>query len=99
MGKYLCFFGIHVFPPEIFDCLQYLVDHDIRVKNEIQLTSGQELLLDRSDVYLAATVDGARYDMGVPEGLVETQVALALHSPFREHALEMFRDFGSVKSD
>jgi UTP--glucose-1-phosphate uridylyltransferase len=86
-GQYLGFFGIHVFPPTIFDCLQYLVDHDIRVRGEIQLTSAQELMLSRTDTYLACSVDGNRYDTGVPEGLIETQIALALHSPYRAQAL------------
>lgn len=87
-GEYLCFFGIHVFPPAIFDCLQHLIDNDIRQKGEIQLTSAQELLLAR-ERYLVSEVLGERFDMGVPEGLIETQIALALHSPFAPQARAM----------
>lgn len=85
---YLCFFGIHVFSPAIFDCLQELVDKDIRQKGEIQLTSAQAMLPQR-ERYLVCEVHGERYDMGVPEGLIETQIALALQSPHQEQARAM----------
>lgn len=88
-GEYLCFFGIHVFPPSIFGYLEHLISHDVRQKGEIQLTSAQELLF-KNERYLAGEVQGTRYDMGVPEGLIETQIALALHSPFKAAAQELF---------
>jgi len=84
-AEYLCFFGIHAFPPDIFDKLAYLIDNDVRQRGEIQLTSAQELLVRDSPLYVASTVNGTRFDMGVPEGLIETQVALALASPLRPH--------------
>jgi len=62
-----------------------LIKYDKRVKGEIQLTSAQELLLERGR-YLACEVAGVRYDMGIPEGLIETQIALALRSPFAAQA-------------
>jgi len=84
-GQYLVHFGTHAFPPVLFDCLEHLIRHDRRQRGEIQLTSAQELLLERGR-YLACEVVGVRYDMGIPEGLIETQIALALRSPFREQA-------------
>lgn len=93
-GEYLCFFGIHVFPPSIFGYLEHLISHNLRHKGEIQMTSAQELLLAQ-ERYLVAEVAGTRYDMGVPEGLVETQIALALHSPFREAATHLFHALGN----
>ena len=84
-GQYYTFFGIHVFPSGIFDCLEYLIQSDTRVKGEIQLTSAQELLLNRCK-YLCGEVHGLPHDMGIPEGLVETQIALALRSPYKEQA-------------
>ena len=84
-GEYLVHFGTHAFPPLIFDCLEHLISRDQRVKGEIQLTSAQELLLERGQ-YLACEVAGVRYDMGIPEGLIETQIALALRSPFAAQA-------------
>ena len=84
-GEYLGFFGIHVFPPVIFECLQHLIDHDLRYKGEIQMTSAQEIL-SKTQRYLVCEVLGERFDMGVPDGLVETQIALALHSPYQKQA-------------
>jgi UTP--glucose-1-phosphate uridylyltransferase len=85
-GEYLCFFGMHVFTPGIFDCLEYHISHNIRQRGEIQLTTAQELLRQR-ERYLAVEALGERYDMGVPFGLVETQLALTLHSAAREEML------------
>ncbi len=80
-GQYLVHFGIHAFTPAIFDCLAHLIQNDLRQRGEFQLTSAQALLMER-ERYLACEVAGARYDMGIPEGLIETQIALALRSPF-----------------
>ena len=71
-GTWLGHFGIHGFDATIFDCLQELVDHEIRVKGEYQLTSAQERLLGRALAgdgapYHALLVDGTRWDIGVPE--------------------------------
>ncbi len=85
-GEYLCFFGMHVFTPAIFDCLDYNIRHDIREKGEFQLTSAQAMLAE-SEEYLAFEAFGERYDMGVPFGLAETQLALALNSPHREEII------------
>ena len=84
-GQYLVHFGIHAFTPTIFDCLEQLIQNNQRERGEIQLTSAQTLLMAR-ERYLACEVAGARYDMGVPEGLIETQIALALHGPFAAQA-------------
>jgi len=85
-GEYLCFFGMHVFPPALFEKIEYHIRKDIRDRGEIQLTNALDLL--RADgLYLAAEVDGARYDMGVPFGYIQTQIALALHSPARRQVM------------
>ena len=88
--QYLSFFGIHAFTPGIFDCLAYLIQNDLRQRGEIQLTSAQALLFER-ERYLLTALRGKRYDMGIPEGLIETQIALALRSPFARQAREMLR--------
>jgi UTP--glucose-1-phosphate uridylyltransferase len=77
---------MQVFTPAIFDCLDYNIRHDVREKGEFQLTSAQALLAAR-EPYLAFEACGERYDMGVPFGLVETQLALALNSPMREEMI------------
>ena len=35
-GQYLCFFGLHVLPPSIFDAIGYHIKNDIRERSEIQ---------------------------------------------------------------
>jgi UTP--glucose-1-phosphate uridylyltransferase len=87
-GIFYTFFGIHVFPPAIFDCLEHIIESDDRINGEIQLTTAQELLLSRCN-YLCGEVNGLPHDMGIPEGLVETQIALALRSPFKENAIKL----------
>ena len=85
-GYYLCFFGMHVFPPSLFDCLEEHIVNNWREKGEIQLTSSQELLRQR-ERYVAVETVGERLDMGVPLGYIETQMALALSSIDREEVL------------
>ena len=93
-AHYLSFFGIHAFTPTIFDCLADLIDKDQRQRGEFQLTSAQELLLAREE-YLLTRVAGVRYDMGIPQGLIETQIALALRSPYAATAQEMLTEKSS----
>jgi len=85
-GQYLCFFGLHVLPPSIFDAIEYHIKNDIRERGEIQLTNAQEMLRSQ-ERYLAVAVDGQRYDMGVPFGYIQTQLALAINSPARKNVL------------
>jgi UTP--glucose-1-phosphate uridylyltransferase len=86
-GIYLCFFGMHIFLPSIFDSLQYAIDHDLREKGEFQLTSAQERLREGGERYLAFEAVGDRYDIGIPFGFAQTQAALAINSVFREQML------------
>lgn len=85
-GEYLCFFGVHVFPPALFELIEYHIQHDIRERGEIQLTNALEMLRSQGR-YLATEIDGARYDMGVPFGYIQTQLALALNSPARRQVM------------
>jgi UTP--glucose-1-phosphate uridylyltransferase len=86
-GMYLCFFGMHLFTPDIFDSLQYAIDNDLREKGEIQLTSAQERLRESGGGYLACEVVGERYDTGIPFGYAQTQAALAVNSVYHEQML------------
>ena len=73
---YLCLFGLYAFTAGIFGCLEEQIASDARERGEIQLMSAQAMLRDR-EPYFACEVNGQRYDMGVPEGYIETQMALA----------------------
>ena len=88
-GNYLSHFGMHVFSPAIFDSLQYLIENDLREKGEIQLTAAQEHLRQQSSgKYWAVVSQGQRYDTGIPYGLMETQLALALNGIHRTEICE-----------
>ena len=87
-GNYLAHFGIHVFSPAIFDSLEYLIKNDLREKNEIQLTAAQEHLRQNSERYWCVISQGQRYDTGIPYGLMETQLALALNGVHRTEICE-----------
>ena len=87
-GNYLAHFGMHVFSPRIFDSLEYLIKNDIREKKEIQLTAAQEHLRQNSDKYWCVINQGQRYDTGIPYGLMETQLALALNGVHRTEICE-----------
>lgn len=88
-GQYLCHFGMHVFPPAIFAAIEHHIKGNIREKGEIQLTSAQEYmrthLIER---YGLCTIDGKRYDTGIPYGLMESQIALALAGKHRGPIVE-----------
>jgi len=86
-GIYLCFFGMHILTPGIFDCLQYAIDHDLREKGEFQLTSAQERLRAAGERYLAFEAVGDRHDIGIPFGFAQTQASLALNSVFRDQMM------------
>jgi UTP--glucose-1-phosphate uridylyltransferase len=87
-GNYLAHFGMHVFSPRIFDSLEYLIKNNIREKNEIQLTAAQEHLRQNTDKYWCLITQGQRYDTGIPYGLMETQLALALNGIHRTEICE-----------
>ena len=89
-GNYLSHFGIHVFSPRIFDSLEHLITNNLRDKGEIQLTAAQEHLRQQSrdGKYWIVVSQGQRYDTGIPYGLMETQLALALNGVHRVQMCE-----------
>ena len=87
-GNYLAHFGLHIFSSGIFDSLEYLIKNNLREKNEIQLTSAQEHLRQQTDKYWIAHVLGQRLDTGIPSGLIETQLCLALNGIYRAEICE-----------
>jgi UTP--glucose-1-phosphate uridylyltransferase len=83
-GQYLCFFGMHVLTPTIFDILSaMLVDPD---KPRVSLSSALAELAQREQ-YLAMLQNGHRYDVGVKYGLFTAQLALALNGNDRDEVL------------
>ncbi len=84
-GYYLCFFGMHVLTPTIFEILS----------EQIASTDGSLTLADalnrlpNREQYLALEIHDARYDVGVQYGLLTAQLALALNGVDRERVLSM----------
>jgi UTP--glucose-1-phosphate uridylyltransferase len=87
-GNYLAHFGMWVFSPRIFESLEYLIKNNLREKGEIQLTAAQEHLRQNTDKYWVVHTQGQRYDTGIPYGLMETQLALALNGVHRPEICE-----------
>lgn len=82
-GYYLCFFGMHIFKPVLFDMLE-----DSMKKNPdyTLLTPVQEKLAN-SDKYLALEMKGSRYDISKKYGVMKAQIALGLSGITRDEVL------------
>jgi len=87
-GNYLAHFGMHVFSPKIFDSLEHIIRNSASDRGEYQLTSAQEHLRTTTDKYWCVVTQGQRYDTGIPYGLMETQLALALNGIHRTEICE-----------
>lgn len=87
-GHYLCFFGMHVLTPSIFEILDDLVSKDVREAGQIQLTTALNALA-RREKYLALETKGSRHNLGVKYGVVEAQIALALAGVDRDRMLTL----------
>jgi UTP--glucose-1-phosphate uridylyltransferase len=85
-GHYLCFFGMHVLTPTVFDLLDETVTGNVRELGQIQLTTALNALA-RRERYLALETRGSRFNLGVKFGVVEAQIALALAGVDRERIL------------
>lgn len=85
-GHYLCFFGMHILTPAVFEILGELVSSDERESGQIQLTTALNALAGR-EKYLALETRGARHNIGVKYGVVDAQIALALAGVDRERML------------
>ena len=83
-GQYLCFYGMHVFTPAIFEILSVMLGgtSDKRVSLSAALT-----VLAEREQYLAMIQTGQRFDVGVKYGLFNAQLALALSGQDRENVL------------
>ncbi len=71
--------------PLLFECLQEVIEKNIRTKNEYQLTDGLQLMLEKGEKMKAVPIDGC-YDCGKPESLLATNRYL-LHKQPRDYNL------------
>jgi UTP--glucose-1-phosphate uridylyltransferase len=87
-GHFLCFFGMHVLTPTVFELLDDLVGRGERELGQVPLTTALNALA-RKEKYLALETRGARYNIGVKFGVVEAQIALALAGNDRDRMLAL----------
>ncbi len=85
-GYYLCFFGMHVLTPAVHRILAAMFEKARGRENTVHLRSALAQLA-QSERYLAAELDGRRYDFGVKYGLLTAQLALALDGKDRDEVL------------
>jgi UTP--glucose-1-phosphate uridylyltransferase len=84
-GNYLCFFGMHVLTPTVLQLLEEDV-HAAGGRGNVHLTPALARLAAR-ERYLAAELEGSRYDVGLKYGMLTAQLALALHGQDRDQIL------------
>jgi UTP-glucose-1-phosphate uridylyltransferase/galactokinase len=70
-GEYLTLFGQYVVNPKLFDYLEEEITGNVRERGEFQLTSALERLR-QEDGFLGLLIDGRCFDIGVPEGYLNT---------------------------
>lgn len=83
-GHYLCFFGMHVLSPGLFDILSN--QQQAQREKSLSLSPALSELAAR-EKYLAYEVNGRRYNLGQRFGLLNTQLALGLAGRDREEIL------------
>jgi UTP--glucose-1-phosphate uridylyltransferase len=84
MGYYLCFFGMHVLTPLIFQILEKHIQTSTN-GNTLLTPALQELSVQ--DKYLALEVKGNRYDISKKYGLLQAQISLGLAGQAHDQTL------------
>jgi UTP--glucose-1-phosphate uridylyltransferase len=82
-GQYLCFYGMHVLTPVVFEILADMLSAD---NAHVSLSAALAELAQREQ-YLAMVQQGRRFDVGVKYGLFTAQLALALNGHDRDEVL------------
>jgi len=85
-GHFLCFFGMHVLTPALFDLLDAAITEARASQGEVQLTPALQALAER-EKYLALEVAGRRYDIGGKFGVLQAQIALSMAGRDRDRVL------------
>ena len=83
-GQYLCFYGMHVLTPAIFEILSTMMAE--APAGRVSLSRALAALSQREQ-YLAMIQVGQRFDVGVKYGLFVAQLALALSGEDRDEVL------------
>ena len=83
-GHYLCFFGMHVLTPAVFEILGQQLGREGQARASLSAALGE---LTRRERYLALRMTERRYDLGARYGLLTAQLAVALNGVDREEVL------------
>jgi len=83
-GHYLCFFGMHVFTPGIFEIIAEMLAAEKSARVSLSAALNE---LARREQYLAMIQKGRRFDVGVKYGLFTAQLALALSGQDRDQVM------------
>lgn len=97
-GHYLCVFGMHVFTPTVMDLLDRELARLASAPDAQPLMlSATQAELARRERYLAAELEGTRFNIGVKYGMLMAQLALALHGSDREEILARLVELLAVR--
>ena len=88
-GTYLCFFGMHVLTPGVFNLLE--ADAENNSGKRFGLSPSLNALA-RTEQYLATELNGRRANLEVQFGFLRAQVALGLHGTHREEVLALMME-------
>jgi UTP-glucose-1-phosphate uridylyltransferase len=69
--EYLTVFGQYIIKPQIFSYLEEHIENNVRERGEFQLTSALDRLR-QEDGFRGLMIDGARFDIGLPDYYLET---------------------------
>jgi UTP-glucose-1-phosphate uridylyltransferase len=70
-GEYLTLFGQYIIKPKVFDFLKEHIENNVREQGEFQLTSTLDRLR-QEEGFLGLIIDGKCFDIGRPDGYLET---------------------------
>lgn len=88
-GNYLCFFGMHLLTPTLFELLAQEKEAARGAKFGLTPALAQ---LPQREKYLAAEIAGRRSDLEASFGLLRAQIALGLHGSARDEVLALLAE-------
>jgi len=95
-GHYLGFFGMHVFTNDIMDLIEQLVRNQKETRPTL---SDAAAMLPTRSRYLAYSLDGTRYNLGIRYGLLKAQLAIGLNGADRDQILVEMIDLLANRSE
>ena len=79
-GNYLCFFGMHVINPSVMEHLSESDSTPLLLSPSLNATA-------QNENYLACEIEGIRFNIGEPHGLLRAQLGMALAGQSRDEVM------------